>query len=891
MKQLTSILAFNRGLVSRYGIARTDVKRIAISAETMTNYVPRVLGSMSLRPGLGYLGATASNSAARLVPFIFATDDTALLEFTNGSMRVWIDDALVTRGAVSTAVTNGNFDANLGSWTDADEVGGTSAWVTGGYMGLTGDGTAAAIRYQQVTVSAADQGDEHALSIVIERGPITLRVGSTLGGDEYITETVLGTGGHSLAFTPTGNFYIQFQSRLTRQVLVNSCNVAGSGVMSLTTPWLTADLGNIRADQSGDIVFAACAGYQQRMIERRGAHSWSVVLYQPEDGPFKIENSGPITLTASAINGNITLTASAALFRSTQVGGLYGITSEGQTVTKSVSAQNTFSNAIRITGVDSSRVFTIVISNTFVGTVTLQRSLTSDAGPWEDVSGKTWTTTTTETYDDGLDNQIVYYRIGIKTGDYVSGTADLTLQYNLGSITGFVRLTAYASSTSVSAEVLSDLGGTTATDVWAEGEWSDKNGWPTAVSFHEGRLWWAGQSAVWGSVSDAYDSFNFAVEGDAGTISRTLASGPVDTINWIASAKRLLVGAQGMEIAARSSSLDEPLTPTQFSLKTVGTQGSGSVSQVKVDTDVVFVDRTGIKIFQLAFDAKNYDYAPADLTQLVPELGSPGITRLAIQRKPDTRIHAVRSDGTVALGVFDKSEDVLCWCDVETDGEVEDVCTLPAESGDTDDQAYYIVKRTINGSVVRYLEKWAQSTECRGGALNKQADAFVVYDGSNLTHLEGEDVVVWVNGVDIGTTSTYTNTYTAVSGALSPASATAIGGIVGLLYTAQFKSTKLGSPTQNMSTILNQKKNVGSVGFVLADTHPKGVRFGPDFDTLDDMPGTEDGTAVDQDVVHTAYDEQAIEFPGTWDTDSRLCLQSQAPRPATILAATIDLSI
>jgi hypothetical protein len=35
--------------------------------------------------------------------------------------------------------------------------------------------------------------------------------------------------------------------------------------------------------------------------------------------------------------------------------------------------------------------------------------------------------------------------------------------------------------------VITDLGGTAATDVWAEGEWSDYRGWPTAVAFHEGR--------------------------------------------------------------------------------------------------------------------------------------------------------------------------------------------------------------------------------------------------------------------------------------------------------------------------------------------------------------------------------------------------------------------
>src|SRR5689334_7339941 len=128
MREYPALYAFNRGIVSPIGIARTDQKRIAMSAETMTNWIPRVLGSMSLRPGLQYLGSTASNAAARYIPFIFATDDTALVEFTDSTMRVWIDDILLSRSSVSTAVTNGTFAADISSWTDGSDSGGSISW-------------------------------------------------------------------------------------------------------------------------------------------------------------------------------------------------------------------------------------------------------------------------------------------------------------------------------------------------------------------------------------------------------------------------------------------------------------------------------------------------------------------------------------------------------------------------------------------------------------------------------------------------------------------------------------------------------------------------------------------------------------------------------------------
>jgi hypothetical protein len=90
-----------------------DVKRLAMAAETRPTFCRACSGSMMLRPGWKYLGATYTNAAARFLKFIFSTDDTALLELTNLLMRVWIDDALLTRPAVTTTITNGTFN---GTW-------------------------------------------------------------------------------------------------------------------------------------------------------------------------------------------------------------------------------------------------------------------------------------------------------------------------------------------------------------------------------------------------------------------------------------------------------------------------------------------------------------------------------------------------------------------------------------------------------------------------------------------------------------------------------------------------------------------------------------------------------------------------------------------------------
>jgi len=900
-RQNVALLAFNRGLISRLALARADIKRVALSAEDMVNCMPRVMGSMMLRPGLKYLQSTRSNLASRDIPFVFSTSDKAGIELTNLMMRILVDDAIISRVAVTTAVVNGSFTSNLNDWTDADESGGTSAWVAGGYMGLTGNGTANAIRRQEVTVAGANISKEHALRIIIERGPVVLLVGSTSGGDEYISQTELAEGEHSLAFTPTGNFFVQFQSALSRQTLVTSCNVEAAGDMEIPTPWPAAALGLVRVSQSGDIVYVACDGYQQHQIERRDTRSWSVVTYLANDGPFRVENTGPITIAASAISGNITLTASKRLFRSTQVGALYSITSVGQTVTQEITAQNTFTNTIRITGVDASRIFTIIVTGltATTSTVTLQRSL-SEPGNWEDVSAESYTVDTTKTYDDGLDNQIVYYRIGVKTGDYVAGTIDASLEIGTGSITGVVRLTAYSGPTSVSAEVITDLGGTTATDIWAEGTWSDLRGWPSAVALYEGRLWWIGKDKAIGSVSDAYTSFDPNYEGDAGPIQRSIGSGPVDTFNWALPLQRLILGGQGAEFSARSTSFDEPLTPSNFNLKRASEQGSAEVSAVSVGSRGMFVQRGGTRVFELAFDGETYDYGSTDLTALIPEIGKPSIVRVAVQRQPDTRIHYVRSDGTAAVLVYDRVENVNCWIEIQSpgaDGLIEDVMVLPGDSGQDEDQVYYTIKRTIGGSTVRYRERWALESECWGeNGVCKLADSFVEYDGAaanvltGLSHLNGEQVVVWADGADIGTDTDDSQIYTVSGGQITLENDQAVTtATIGLYYDAQWKSGKLVQCANELGIGLNQHKYISEIGMILANTHYQGLKFGQDFDNLNTMPEVEEGTVVPANTIWTDYDKEMITFPGEWSTDSRVCIQMAAPRPCTILSLVVQV--
>lgn len=882
MKDQPAQLAFNRGMISKLAAARVDLKRMSLSAEIQTNWMPRVLGSMMLRPGLEYLGSTKDDAAAVHLPFIFSLTDTAIVELTANVMRVRVSDTIITRASVTAAIVNGAFTSDVANWNDHDEAGAASTWATGGYMALLGTGTNYARRDQHLTISVGEEETEHALAINIARGPVELKVGSSEFDDDYIS-TTLDTGAHSLAFTPgsgVNTVYITFRSRGTYTVLVDSVAVESSGDMEVATPWGASDLPNIRWDQSGDIIFGACKDVEQYKIERRGTNSWSVVHYHALDGPFRIQNTSQTTITPSALTGDVTLAASDDLFESGHIGALFSVQSTGQEVSVAdISAEDTWSDPILVQGVESTRIFTIIIADRTDSTVTLQRSV-EELGSWEDVQD--YTANTTVSYDDTLDNQLVYYRIGIKTGNYGTDAIDLTLRYPSGSITGIAKITAVASGTSASAVVVKAFGGTDASDDWAEGEWSTKRGFPTSVSFNETRLFWAGKDKTLGSITDGYYNFDDTTVGDSGTINRSIGSGPVDVINWLVSGKTLLVGGQAAIKSARSSSLEEPLTPSNFNLKDISTQGSAAVPAVKVDNDAVYVHASGTRAFEVAMDAGFYSYETLDITSIVPEIGEETFTKVAVQRQPDTRLHFVRGDGKVAILIRDKVEEVKCWILFETDGEVEDIVILP---GTAEDSVYYLVKRTINSVTKRYLEKWTHESKGKGATDSRLADSHFIYSGAStdtitgLSHLEGESVIVWGNTKDLGT-------YT-VSGGSITLSEAVTWCCVGLVYQADFKSAKPALAVATNTSLLD-KKIVSQLGVILADTHYQGLQFGTDENNLDPLPLVENEAAIAADTIHTAYDNEPFPFPGSWSTDSRVFLRATAPRACTLLATVVN---
>lgn len=807
------------------------------AAQVQMNWLPAVSGHMGLRPGLLHVGEVDSDNPCLPIDFVYSKTDTALLELTNNKLRVWISDVLLTRVAVATTVADPNMSGSGSTWTKTDTTAGCTTTVTGGVATLTASARGGLSRIKQtLTIASGDQNKEHALRIVVTDGPVTIRVGSSDGLQDYMTSAAIDTGTHSLVFTPTaGSAFLQIDSTDTWAKTLTSVNIEAAGIVSIPTPWSTAQLPTLRWSQSGDILYVAQYGAQQYKIERRGARpgarGWSVVLYKSTSGPFlNLPTINNCVMTPSVYEGNGTLSSSLPFFQPGHVGALFQLFTPGQNNGCALGAQGAFSDPVRISGTGPTRKIYWTLSGTWVGTVSLQLSLVGPTSGFAFVGSVTSNGTTL--YDDTSsfyqDNVVVWLRLGfVNPGDYVSGAATVLWGNGSGGTAGttaagapsaggqygLCRVTGYTSPTQVNIEVLSQgaLNGGGAfssllgTTNWLESAWSGVQGWPTSVGFHEGRLGWfsAVNFPMTLSQSNNYtgyasiDMYGNAL-GDAGVILASFGEGPSDRVNWALPLQRLLLGREQSVASVRSSSFDTPLTPSDFSVKDCSQQGAARLPAIKVGPRGIFVQESGAKVYELSYVAQASDYVDADLTRLNHDIGRPGFTDIAKATQPDTIIYLPRADGEVACLLYDPNDEVQAWWRMMTMGVVENVRVLPNFLGGLDSFVYFIVKRTINGVTRRFIEKLAQRSDCVGGLANHQLDCAVVYSGSPVSSVTASwllntTVLVWADGAYIGTATadgsgvitmpdglTHSNIVAGLGGSIASYSGAASGVMTGL---------------------------------------------------------------------------------------------------------------
>ena len=698
-------------------------------------------------------------------------------------------------------------------------------------------------------------------------------------------------------------------------------------IYEISTPYLTADLFEMKYEQSADVLYITHPDYETEKLARSSNDDWTLTAIGIENGPFRTQNNVVTkTITASATTGSITLTASG--FSPFVAGTTYGhLPSGSATTSKSqtgalfklvhpleeleysgqLTADFTAGQVEDTSWIDGGVLYkdaewTFVTGETWYGTVKVQRNYTigaavgngADEGAslgWETVfsynSGSGASTdarnvSTTGTENDG-DAQ---YRV-IYSDEVGDDTVGVYFSTDQTEVIGIVEITAVASSTSATGTVIETLGSTDATYKWSEGSWSNYRGWPQTVTFFEDRLCFGGNTSqpdtIWASVTSDYENMEAGVNDDS-ALAFTLSSRQVNVIEWIVGKDKLLIGTSGAEWTIAGGT-DEPLTPSNVLAKQNSTYGSANIQATMANESVLFFQRGKEKMRELAYNWEIDSYVAPDMTILSNFVTDSGIDDTAFQKTPDSVLWCIRNDGELPIFSYERGENITAWSRLVTqtnqagtltDSDFESVASI---HGDPEDEVWVIVERIVDSNTVRYIEQFQPRDFGDDDEDAFYVDSGITYDSTassamtGLDHLEGETVYVLADGVIFDTAVVSGGAITLKSSGTTTTASTVQ---IGLGYEAHLRTMPLSCV--GGATIHGKQKKISEV---IAE-----------WDTSGDF-------SIGRDVGHlqtyiidgqtTSIDRQT--FPPGYDRNGYIYIYQQSPEPLTLLSIMAEFNI
>lgn len=290
---------------------------------------------------------------------------------------------------------------------------------------------------------------------------------------------------------------------------------------------------------------------------------------------------------------------------------------------------------------------------------------------------------------------------------------------------------------------------------WRLGYWSDTTGWPSAGAFFEDRLWLVSSSEApdmfAASVTGAYELFAqtdvFGEVLDDSAIVGRLNSRRLSKIRWLSSDERGLLMGTGSEEYVLSAPNEEALTARNIKARPTTRRGSADVEPVRIDNQVLFVQRSGRTLREFAFVFEADGYRSPSMTQLASHLGQIPFAEMDFAAEPHSIVWVKREDGSLVGLTYNRDENVIGWHQHDISGGVVESIAVMPQKDQLQDTLWMVVKRVIDGNTVRYIERltrfWDFDTELSDAHF---VDSGLRYEGvatSNiygLQHLEGEEV-------------------------------------------------------------------------------------------------------------------------------------------------------
>lgn len=664
-----------------------------------------------------------------------------------------------------------------------------------------------------------------------------------------------------------GHLYIRFWT--------NRGQLLNAGVpYEVVSPYTEADLVTaegtfaLRTLQSADVMWIVHAEgkVQPYKLARLGATNWVFALEAFNDGPFRDLNTDD-TLTVAvtgAFTGSTTVVATGAIFEAGHVGSLLYIASKDP---GSVPPWNP------------------------AGSYVVGDRVRNGGNVYESQTNYTWAANSNQRY----------------VPTHTEGTAnDGAINWTyLHSGYGWGKITSIIASNQITMDVISRLPNETATNTrrWAFSEFSTKYGWPTGLAFFKERLTYSRGRQVFHSVSGDFSSFK---RQDAGLVtsetamSLTLAADKLDAVRWLTQSRDLIIGSARAEMALGGQTAQQVYSATNVQNTPQTEYGSRLLRPLRVGESVLFVERGGHRIRDMKFDFTIDRYKAEDVTVLSEHIfdGSEldgaveqeqrDIVDWTYQQQRDSLVWCVLSDGSTASMVFNRERGVIAWTPHYfggADAVVEAVQSIPAPDGRTDD-VWFIVKRTVNGNILRTVEYMTDYRLVKKGVAEAvHVDCSVTYRGvatstiTGLGHLEGEEVDVCVDGSNhpprtvVGGSITLDRTGTLVH--------------VGYGFASRMQSMRL-EVQGGAGTSQTARKAIAECWLRLQST--VGGRVGPNFTRMDDIKTLDPAAPVGSPPIVTNGDYK-VQFPGGFDTDAYVCYEQSMPLPATLVAIILRAQI
>ena len=270
--------------------------------------------------------------------------------------------------------------------------------------------------------------------------------------------------------------------------------------------------------------------------------------------------------------------------------------------------------------------------------------------------------------------------------------------------------------------------------------------YPEAVGLHEQRSWWGGSINdplnVWSSQTGQFENTNVSSPTRAtDAITVRLVTGKGNQIrHFLSFDDKLFVFTSGAVWTIGPGGDADAITPASKLLRVQEYLASTQVAPLTIKKNMLMVAgkaNQGFEVHSIGEDVASGiagNYVGSDLTVLARNLFEQfTVVEWCYLERPHRIILAVRSDGKILCQTYLNEHQIYAWTLWETDGTVESICSVPEGQ---DDYAYIVVKRTVNGASVKYVEQ-LQPRDFTNIEDALFMDSHLVYDGTNAVTISG----------------------------------------------------------------------------------------------------------------------------------------------------------